>query len=146
MRMFKQVIEIRSRAGVLHFKRWAIIECKWFNIYIHYIARSDMDKHPHNHPWNFTSVVLKGGYVEKRTKSLWALTQPVQYKYIEFALPYMIREMKGFHTYHKIRLLKPTYTLVFTGPRINDDWGYLVDGKHVVADEYRKRKNANSKS
>lgn len=150
MRMFKQVMEIRSRVGVLHFKRWAIIECEWFNIYIHYIGHSDMDRHPHNHPWKFTSMVLKGGYVESKRMGLLDQVSIVPrvffVKFRSVALPFDIRRNNDLSTYHKIRLIKPTYTLVFTGPRINNDWGYLVDGKHIDAEEYRRTKHAHSKS
>jgi len=31
---------------------------------IHVILRSDNDRHPHSHPWNYVSVVLRGGYFE----------------------------------------------------------------------------------
>ena len=138
MKLFQKVMEIRSRAGVLHFKRWAIIECKWFNIYIHYIGHSDMDKHPHNHPWEFTTFILKGGYVSKNYFPFPLITNSV-IKYTQECLP--LDRVKGsIDIYHKIRLIRPTYTLVFTGPRINNDWGYLVDGKHIDAEEYRRRK------
>jgi len=34
-------------------------------VYIHRILRSDKDV-PHDHPWDFTSYVLQGGYTEER--------------------------------------------------------------------------------
>lgn len=42
-------------------KKW----CPWFRIFIHKIARSDDDPDPHDHPWNFTSLILKNGYVDQ---------------------------------------------------------------------------------
>jgi hypothetical protein len=33
-------------------------------IYIHHMLRSDHDRSLHDHPWDFTSIVLKGGYME----------------------------------------------------------------------------------
>lgn len=78
----KPVREIRSKENVLHFRRWQILALPWGTLYLHHIARADQDEHLHNHPWNFTSLILKGGYVEiRRCKSfesnpvaVWSLT------------------------------------------------------------------------
>lgn len=31
---------------------------------LHQFHRSDNDRHYHDHPWNFISLILKGGYIE----------------------------------------------------------------------------------
>jgi hypothetical protein len=31
---------------------------------IHEILRSDADRHLHDHPWSYTTIILKGGYTE----------------------------------------------------------------------------------
>lgn len=33
---------------------------------VHHIVREDRDRHLHNHPWPFLSIVLLGAYVEER--------------------------------------------------------------------------------
>lgn len=33
---------------------------------LHHILRSDNDRHFHDHPWNFASLILRGGYWEIR--------------------------------------------------------------------------------
>lgn len=33
---------------------------------IHQILRSDDDRHLHDHPWDYTSVILRGSYIEER--------------------------------------------------------------------------------
>jgi len=43
--------------------RWRILSTPWFKIRIHKILLSDNDC-PHDHPWNFISIILKGGYFE----------------------------------------------------------------------------------
>ena len=60
--LIKQIV---SKDGNLHFKRWRIIETPWFNIYIHGIYHKDEEAHMHDHPWNFYSFILYGGYVEQ---------------------------------------------------------------------------------
>ncbi len=58
------VKEIVSKKGVVHFRRFRIIETPWFNLYLHKIYESDNEKHLHDHPFSFTSLVLKGSYKE----------------------------------------------------------------------------------
>lgn len=33
---------------------------------VHEILRSDIGRDPHDHPWSYLTIVLKGGYVEER--------------------------------------------------------------------------------
>jgi hypothetical protein len=35
-------------------------------IRVHEILRSDADRHPHDHPWPYLTVILRGGYWESR--------------------------------------------------------------------------------
>ena len=58
------VKEIKSKMGEVHFRRYRLIQTKWFAVYIHQILRSDQDRDMHDHPWNFTSVILEGAYRE----------------------------------------------------------------------------------
>lgn len=46
-------------------KRWRLIQTPWFGLYVHFIYREDLDLVPHDHPWNFWRVVLRGGYGER---------------------------------------------------------------------------------
>lgn len=36
------------------------------SIRVHHILRADHDRHPHNHPWNARTIILRGFYLEKR--------------------------------------------------------------------------------
>lgn len=44
--------------------RWHLLHTKWFRIMLHHIISSDPSFCPHDHPWNFWSIILRGGYVE----------------------------------------------------------------------------------
>ena len=55
--------------GQPYLRRYYILKTRWFRIYLHEILRSDEDRDCHDHPWNFTSIILKGGYWE--TRELW---------------------------------------------------------------------------
>jgi hypothetical protein len=50
--------------GIVLFKRWSIaLPCGW-SIKLHHLLRPDYDRCPHDHPWNFWSLILWGGYEE----------------------------------------------------------------------------------
>lgn len=46
-------------------KRLRLIQTPWFGVYLHFIYREDLDPVPHDHPWNFWRIVLRGGYLER---------------------------------------------------------------------------------
>lgn len=50
--------------GALKPKRWLPIAMR-----LHHIARPDLDRDFHDHPWTFISLVLRGGYLEQRPSS-----------------------------------------------------------------------------
>lgn len=130
--MFKLIKEIKSKDGVVHFRRWRILSTPWFKICIHGIYKADEDAHLHNHPWNLLNIVLKGSYCEKTEKADWNPRFPLN-------MAYRQRDV-----YHKIEeLYTPTvYTLNFMW-KFRDTWGYNVDGKHVDHKTYRTMKRNN---
>lgn len=50
--------------GALKPKPWLPVSLR-----LHHIARPDLDRHFHDHPWTFVSLVLRGGYAECRPSS-----------------------------------------------------------------------------
>lgn len=44
--------------------RYTLLSCKFFTIKIHKALISDPNE-PHDHPWNYLSIILKGGYWEE---------------------------------------------------------------------------------
>lgn len=137
--------EIVSKEGKVHFRRYRLLETPWFNIYIHQILRSDEDRHFHDHPWHFTSHILKGSYYERWTEypdhkyefqSVWS-SKP--------AMPGLRpRNVIKHHAQdtHSLTLLTPeVWTLVFTSGR-ERVWGYrLDDGSWIDFKSYRMLKN-----
>lgn len=117
MIFWKTTSEIKSKEGVVHFKRFCYFSCKWFGIYKHIITQADKDRHEHDHPWDFWSFILEGGYAEYVNGELQARDL--------FSLKYNKAE---FH--HKLAGIIGTndrcVTLVVTGPR-RREWGYRVD-------------------
>lgn len=127
--MFNKVKEIRSKSGELHFIRWKIFSIGNFSVNIHKICKADEDKHLHNHPWNFMSIVLKGGYIERLQSGKANLRT---------FLNTAIRRAEKFHKIDEM-VTKTVYTLNFMwGER--KEWGYDVGGKFVQHEEYRNLK------
>lgn len=131
--MFNKVKEIRSRSGVLHFQRWNIFTVKnFFSVYLHIIHKADEDKHLHNHPWSFISLVLWGRYIERLEDKL-VNRYPLQVSY---------RRKNVFHKIHML-LSKKVITLNIMFSKQNN-WGYKVNHSYVDNFDYRNLKNLGS--
>lgn len=125
----KLIKEIKSKDGVLHFRRWAILQTKFLSIYIHGIYKEDNDKHLHNHPWNILTIILKGSYIEQ------LLDTEVKRKFLHVGF-------RNRYQYHKIKelLSDKVFTLAFVFGKRNNKWGYAVDDNHIIHTVYRKNK------
>ena len=49
--------------STVYLVRFIVFKSKWLSLYIHRFMRSDNDD-PHDHPWNFFTYVISGGYKE----------------------------------------------------------------------------------
>jgi hypothetical protein len=111
----------------LYITRWTIIQTPLFSIFVHRFTTEDPRPTLHDHTHSFTSIILRGGYIEhigywnmRRTSGPTRVVRRVNTKRAEDV--------------HSItRLLRvPTWTLVFTGRR-RRQWGYLEPGGRWVA-------------
>jgi quercetin dioxygenase-like cupin family protein len=81
------------------------------NVYLHRFLRGDGDEHPHDHPWAWTTIILRGGYVEQTSEG-------------EFTRKAGDVAMKAATDVHMITSVEPgTVTLFLTGPKVRD-WGF----------------------
>lgn len=128
--MFRLVKEIRSKAGDLHFRRWAILDTAILRVYVHQILRADEDDHLHTHPWHFISTILAGSYTE-RTETSQSRRTPGSVAFRRATTPHKI-----------LTVHKPCWTLVIAYGR-RQDWGFKPeDGSVMPNEEYRKRKHS----
>lgn len=109
--------------------RW-ILETPWFTIRLHHILRSDEDRALHDHPWDFVSLILWGGYTEVTQwyspKGVDGLSGPrYDYFYRRFGPGNIIRRKAS--DLHRLELPegKTAWTLVFTGPTLRS-WGFHI--------------------
>jgi len=112
-----------------YMRRW-IFQTPWGTIHLHHILRSDGDRAFHDHPWNFTSNLLSGGYTELRPAGYNATTMRVWPRW-------SIVRRKATDL-HRLILDKPVWTLVFTSKKLRE-WGFVEDGKWTHWREYEKR-------
>lgn len=128
------VKEIISKTGQVHFRRYRLLQTPWFAIYVHQIRRSDEDLDPHDHPWNFSSIILEGSYEE-------ASWYPPNFDVVHYRTFYSgdVIEHKAEDA-HRIRLKSTeVWTLVFTSGR-EREWGYQTKAGWIGHKEYRQLK------
>lgn len=99
-------------------KRLRVVQTPWFGIYLHFIYREDLDPVPHDHPWNFWRMVLRGGYVENYLDD--PASGPARPQMI---LPFRPTFFPTYHA-HRIVMVKPgTISLVLVGRKVRS-WGF----------------------
>lgn len=103
----------------------------WGNLYLHHILRSDDDPDPHDHPWDFTTLVLAGGYDDEQWG--WHPRRQVRIgAFIQAVKPGMKIRRNAKHI-HRVRLRneRPAWTLVRTGP-YRRHWGFWTEKGFVL--------------
>jgi hypothetical protein len=131
---------IRARhADELYLARFWMHEPRWTNdgepesgnsCMLHYFARPDDDDALHDHPWDFETTVLSGGYLECEPPPDWDRGDGgPQHNY---ATRLIRAGMSRFHRaddLHRVASLAPnTWTLMRTGPR-KRLWGFHAEGR-----------------
>lgn len=104
-----------------------------FNIFLHKFLASDLDD-LHDHPWSYTTIILKGGY--------WEHTPEGKF----WRGPGHFRRCNS-ESLHRIELdsnVKECYTLFIPGKQ-KRDWGFVKDGEWIYWQTYldNKLKEAN---
>lgn len=130
------VKEIRSRNDTLHFQRFRLLALPWFSIFLHRLLASDVDKHLHDHPWDFVSLILWGSYTELCASSPnWSTPTPRTVKRGDI--------VRHDHSdAHKLTLnSKSVWSLVFIGSK-RYDWGYQTETGWMDHWLYRQRKRS----
>lgn len=57
--------EIITRSGAApYLVRYHVVKTRWLTIYVHKFEDPDADPEPHDHPWDFVSIILSGWYDE----------------------------------------------------------------------------------
>ena len=96
-----------------YMRRWWVVPRNiGANVYLHEILRSDDDRALHDHPWENTSMILKGRYVEHTPEGAF------------------LREAgwvgrRDATAAHRLEVVdgEPCISLFITGPKVRD-WGF----------------------
>lgn len=119
-------VSFRERPIAWCFQRFGIA------IRLHNILRSDDGRHPHDHPWPFLTIILRGGYYEMLFDERGACTSMTWHG------PGSILFRRA-NTWHQLIVPqgggKECWTLFVTG-RWRHTWGFLVDGEKVNYRDY----------
>lgn len=118
--MKKKIITRKDKKPYLI--RYSIFTCRFFAIKIHNLLISD-DDCLHDHPWDFMTFILKGGYVEH--------TPQGSKLYSRFSLLY-----RHLHYIHRLEIHQPVWTLVITF-RKKKSWGFYTKRGWVEWFKYR---------
>lgn len=126
---------IVGKPGNPMLERWRLVQTPWFGLYVHFIYREDLDREPHDHPWWFGSLVLRGGYDEElhADKARYPSRAPVTVTHGRWS-----RHGFPLADAHRITKVRPgTVTLVLVGHK-QRIWGFYQDfGGQVVWVDYR---------
>ena len=131
---FLEKFVISRVPGGPYLTRWRLVATPWFSVFLHRIDGPDPDQDVHDHPWNFVSFVIRGGYVEQYVLPLLGSGAAPRTKVWR---RWSVHRMP-LGAYHKIeRLLGvPTWTLILTGRR-RREWGFLTHAQgHVPWRKY----------
>jgi len=85
--------------------------------------RSGETPKPHNHPWEFTSHILRGGYAESRYENRGTRIVAGTVSHGEGGANEV--PLSTFHEVTEIYESGATLTLMVCGPGVKGDWGYL---------------------
>lgn len=98
-----------------YMERWILDLGPLGTIRLHHILRSDEARALHDHPWDFWSLLLTGGYLEvtERGSRWWPRWSLVR---------------RRAEDLHRLVVDRPVWTLVWSGPR-RREWGFLVPGE-----------------
>lgn len=120
--------------------RWRVIQTPLAALYVHRFDGPDPRSTLHDHPWPFLSIVLRGGYVERRL-------DPTDMQVNENHRIRFVNRMRLGGAHAIVRLTRtPTWTLMLVGRRVRT-WGYLEpslfgDGGSWVWTEFNRHSHA----
>lgn len=109
------------------------------SIRVHHICLPDDARDLHDHPWNARTIILKGGYTERRLKQTGiTIGGCIVGKDIRVDRKAGDTAKINFGEYHTIESLQPggAWTLFITG-KYRGTWGFLVRGIKVQWRQYK---------
>ena len=114
--------------GTNYLRRWWIVPRNLFaNVYLHEFRRSDDDRALHDHPWENSSYLIAGRYIEHTPEG----------QFLRAAGDFVTRPATARHRIELIAA-QPVISLFMTGPKIRD-WGFHCPGGFVPWQDFVAR-------
>lgn len=115
------------------FTRYYLLDCPLFALYVHRFHRSDHDRHVHDHPWSFFTLLLSGGYWEHLPKFA-ELPEGEQMRVWRRRFSILWRPAEWRHW---VEIERPVWTLVLRLRR-RRAWGFWTERGWVDWQTYGK--------
>ena len=123
--------------------RLHILKTPWFAVCLHWINGPDAEPHLHDHPVTFLSLVLRGGYVERRQQlmphggcGLRVIVDTYPCRYV-----WNFIRATPFDRHRIVSVQPGTLTICFMGPK-RRDWGFHTPDGWVYWKDYNREKYA----
>lgn len=110
----------------LYLRRFFLTPRKWpFRVFLHHIVRSDSVREaPHDHPFDFSTTLLSGNYVEAIDVHHWNPDGTYVPENVRTGVAGMTFDNPAEHV-HKLFLGSPMWTLVLVS-RARRPWGFIT--------------------
>lgn len=106
-----------------YMRRWALFT-PWGTLRLHHTLRSDDRAHFHDHPMDFASIILWGGYIEHTPNKPPRTFRPGQLN------------IKRAEELHALELRsKSCWSFLFAGP-VRRQWGFQTEDGWIKAGDY----------
>lgn len=125
---------IPCQNGEQYLARLRLVDTPWFGIYLHDIYEPDDGRDPHNHPYAFISVILRGWYDER------VHPEPAGHRNmssLKFRKRFSVHRMDKKAAHQIIRCAPRLKTLIIRGKRSPDGWGFYTMSGYVPWQEYK---------
>ncbi len=110
--------------------RWRLFSCPYFGVYLHKWLKPDPRPTPHNHPWPFFSLILRGNYADVG----WIRGSGLFTRFWGFNFWFNRVPRNVFHTVTQVA--PGTLSLMFVG-RDRECWGYIdSDFNYIPFEEH----------
>lgn len=103
--------------------RWTLLRSRWLGVFLHRFVRSAVAVY-HDHPWDFWSLILKGGYVERRPQRTPNVRRPLSIAF------------RRAEDLHYVKLLGASCWTLVVRFRRRREWGFRVRGAWMPWREY----------
>lgn len=118
--------------------RLHVLKTPWFAICLHWLNKPDPEPFLHDHPVSFLSIILRGGYIEKRLIG-------------EGPAELMSHTMLNLVTAHEddrhtiVEVMPNTLTLALMGPKTRE-WGFHSENGWILWKDYYTAQRAEKKA